>query len=46
MDEKYFPEQIEERWQKFWEESGAFEVERDPSREKRDATNQGCWSDV
>src|SRR5215207_460532 len=35
MDEKYFPEQIEERWQKFWEESGAFEVERDPEREKR-----------
>src|SRR5215207_494850 len=35
MDEKYFPEQIEERWQKFWEESGAFEVERDPAREKR-----------
>ncbi|MFL6255997.1 MAG: leucine--tRNA ligase [Pyrinomonadaceae bacterium] len=35
MDEKYFPERIEERWQKFWEESGAFEVERDPAREKR-----------
>jgi leucyl-tRNA synthetase len=35
MDEKYFPERIEERWQKFWEESGAFEVERDPGREKR-----------
>ena len=35
MDEKYFPEQIEERWQKFWEESGAFEVERDAGREKR-----------
>jgi leucyl-tRNA synthetase len=35
MDEKYFPEQIEERWQKFWEESGAFEVEPDPAREKR-----------
>src|SRR5919206_100754 len=35
MDEKYFPEQIEEKWQKFWEESGAFEAERDPAREKR-----------
>ena len=35
MDEKYFPEKIEEKWQKFWEESGAFEVERDPEREKR-----------
>ena len=34
MDEKYFPESIEEKWQKFWEESGAFEVERDPAREK------------
>jgi leucyl-tRNA synthetase len=35
MDEKYFPERIEEKWQKTWEESGAFEVERDPGREKR-----------
>ncbi|MBV9928285.1 MAG: leucine--tRNA ligase [Acidobacteria bacterium] len=35
MNEKYFPEQIEERWQKFWEESGAFEVETDAAREKR-----------
>ena len=35
MDEKYFPERIEEKWQKTWEESGAFEVERDPEREKR-----------
>ena len=35
MDEKYFPERIEERWQKFWEESGAFEVETDAGREKR-----------
>ncbi|MDT7809297.1 MAG: leucyl-tRNA synthetase [Acidobacteriota bacterium] len=34
MDEKYFPENIEEKWQKAWEESGAFEVERDPAREK------------
>jgi leucyl-tRNA synthetase len=35
MDEKYFPERIEERWQKFWEESGAFEVEASAGREKR-----------
>ncbi|MET0625595.1 MAG: leucine--tRNA ligase, partial [Pyrinomonadaceae bacterium] len=35
MDEKYFPEKIEERWQKFWEESGAFEADADASREKR-----------
>jgi leucyl-tRNA synthetase len=35
MDEKYFAEKIEEKWQHIWEESGAFEVERDPAREKR-----------
>jgi leucyl-tRNA synthetase len=34
MDEKYFPEKIEEKWQKFWEESGAFEADADASREK------------
>jgi leucyl-tRNA synthetase len=27
MDEKYFPEQIEEKWQRHWAETGAFEVE-------------------
>ncbi|HEX8846141.1 MAG TPA: leucine--tRNA ligase [Pyrinomonadaceae bacterium] len=33
MDEKYFPEKIEEKWQKRWEEEGAFfAVERDHSR--------------
>src|SRR3989440_4556848 len=31
MDEKYFPEKIEEKWQKHWEEVGAFAVERDDS---------------
>src|ERR1043165_3098741 len=35
MDEKYFAEKIEERWQRAWEESGAFEVEADAAREKR-----------
>jgi leucyl-tRNA synthetase len=35
MDEKYFAEKIEERWQQVWEESGAFEVEADAAREKR-----------
>ncbi|HJQ31343.1 MAG TPA: class I tRNA ligase family protein, partial [Pyrinomonadaceae bacterium] len=35
MDEKYFPESIEEKWQRVWAESGAFEAERDPAREKR-----------
>jgi leucyl-tRNA synthetase len=32
MDEKYFPEKIEEKWQKHWEETGAFSVERDDKR--------------
>jgi leucyl-tRNA synthetase len=32
MDEKYFPEKIEEKWQKLWAETGAFEVERDDAR--------------
>jgi leucyl-tRNA synthetase len=27
MDEKYFPEKIEEKWQKLWAEMGAFEAE-------------------
>jgi leucyl-tRNA synthetase len=27
MDEKYFPEKIEEKWQRRWEDTGAFEVE-------------------
>jgi leucyl-tRNA synthetase len=34
MDEKYFPEKIEEKWQRRWAESGAFEVEHDDSRPK------------
>jgi leucyl-tRNA synthetase len=34
MDEKYFPEKIEEKWQKRWAETGAFEVEPDDAREK------------
>ncbi|MGB8507351.1 MAG: leucine--tRNA ligase, partial [Pyrinomonadaceae bacterium] len=33
MDEKYFPEKIEEKWQRHWAETGAFEVEPDASRE-------------
>jgi leucyl-tRNA synthetase len=35
MDEKYFPERIEEKWQRRWEESGAFEVEAGEAQEKR-----------
>jgi leucyl-tRNA synthetase len=34
MNEKYFPEEIEERQQRRWAERGVFEVEVDPSREK------------
>jgi leucyl-tRNA synthetase len=32
MDEKYFPEKIEEKWQKSWDERGVFHVERDETR--------------
>ena len=34
MDEKYFAEKIEEKWQKRWEGTGAFEVEMDAARAK------------
>ena len=34
MDEKYFPEKIEEKWQRRWEESGAFNAEPGDGREK------------
>ncbi|MGH9944083.1 MAG: leucine--tRNA ligase [Pyrinomonadaceae bacterium] len=34
MDEKYFPEKIEDKWQRRWAESGAFEVAEDASRPK------------
>jgi leucyl-tRNA synthetase len=34
MDEKYFPEKIEEKWQRRWAETGAFEVEPDDARPK------------
>jgi leucyl-tRNA synthetase len=34
MDEKYFPEKIEEKWQRRWEETGAFEADRDDARAK------------
>jgi leucyl-tRNA synthetase len=32
MDEKYFPEKIEEKWQRFWAENSTFEVEPDKTR--------------
>ncbi len=34
MDEKYFPEKIEEKWQRRWEETHTFEADVDPAREK------------
>jgi leucyl-tRNA synthetase len=34
MDERYFPEQIETRVQRHWEQSGVFRVTEDPDREK------------
>src|SRR5918997_3006689 len=34
MDEKYFPEQIESKWQQRWNESGVFQVKNDDPREK------------
>ena len=34
MDEKYFPEQIESKWQQRWTETGAFEAKNDDPREK------------
>ena len=32
MDEKYFPEKIEEKWQRRWQEQNAFGVEEEDSR--------------
>jgi leucyl-tRNA synthetase len=34
MDEKYYPEKIEEKWQRVWAETGAFEVEAEDARPK------------
>jgi leucyl-tRNA synthetase len=34
MDEKYFPEKIEEKWQGRWREAGAFEAHDDDPRPK------------
>ncbi|HEX6187788.1 MAG TPA: leucine--tRNA ligase [Pyrinomonadaceae bacterium] len=34
MDEKYFPEKIEEKWQKRWADERAFEARDDDPREK------------
>ena len=34
MDEKYFPEKIEKKWQQYWQATKAFEVETDDPRPK------------
>ena len=34
MDERYFPDSIETRVQRHWEDSGVFQVTEDPDREK------------
>src|SRR5205823_9528380 len=34
MDEKYFPEKIEEKWQQRWSEAGTFEAREDDPRPK------------
>ncbi len=34
MDEKYYPEKIEQKWQKLWTESGAFEAKETDARPK------------
>ncbi len=34
MDEKYFAKKIEQKWQRIWAESGAFNAEIDDEREK------------
>jgi leucyl-tRNA synthetase len=34
MDEKYFPEQIEKKWQQRWTEGAVFQAKEDDSREK------------
>ncbi|HYV14281.1 MAG TPA: leucine--tRNA ligase, partial [Pyrinomonadaceae bacterium] len=34
MDEKYFPEQIESKWQQHWNETGVFHAKNDDPREK------------
>ena len=34
MDEKYFPKKVEQKWQKIWAETGAFNAEAEDSRPK------------
>ena len=34
MKEKYFPQEIEQKWQRRWAEEKTFEVKEEPGREK------------
>jgi len=34
MEDRYNPQQIEEKWQRYWEENKLFEVTEDPNKEK------------
>ncbi|HCC68946.1 MAG TPA: hypothetical protein DEP99_03565, partial [Nitrospiraceae bacterium] len=34
MDNRYNPQKIEEKWQKYWAEKGLFEVKENPSKPK------------
>jgi leucyl-tRNA synthetase len=34
MKEKYFPQEVEQKWQKRWADEKTFEVKEDPAREK------------
>jgi leucyl-tRNA synthetase len=34
MDDKYYPQKVEEKWQKIWEENKSFRAVEDPSRPK------------
>ncbi len=34
MDDKYHPQEVEEKWQKFWEDNRSFRAAEDPSRPK------------
>jgi len=34
MDQKYYPEAVEKKWQSYWTVENIYEVEADPSREK------------
>ena len=34
MDDRYIPEMVEPKWQKYWDENQIFQVSEEPSREK------------